>query len=179
MPKLPALSGDIVLFEWRRLRLHLNASDYFHAVALKAEDFARIVRDDAHFFYAQVRKNLRADAVVAFVDGQAERQICLDGIRALILQLVRAQFVGKTDTAPFLPQIQKYAAAGARNNPHRAVPLGGTIAPDGMQRIAGQTLGVHAHHQILAVADIAHDERDVRIVVDRIFKRVTGPGADL
>ena len=150
-----------------------------HAVSFQAEDLARIVRNDAQFFHAEIGENLRTDAVIAFVDRQTERDICLHGVRALILQLICAKLVGQADSSPFLPQIQKDATAFFGDNFHCAVALCRTIAAQRVQGVTRETFGVNAYEQVFAVADLAHYQCDVRVSVDRIFKRISGPLAQL
>ena len=92
----------------RGRRLHRDASYDFKTVPFEPEDLLGIVRDQAHLAHAEVGQDLRADAVVAFVDRQAQREVRLDRIGAAILQLVRAQFIGKPDTASLLAQVAGY-----------------------------------------------------------------------
>ena len=40
------------------------------------------------------------------------------------------------------------------------------------KHVAGQARRVHAHEHVLAVADVAADQRDVRLVVDLVLERV-------
>ena len=41
-----------------------------------------------------------------------------------------------------------------------------------MQPVAGQARRVDAHQHVLAVADLAADQRDVRLVIDLVLERV-------
>ena len=50
------------------------------AVALEADDLARVVRQEPDRVQAQVAQDLRADAVVAQVRREAERLVGLDGV---------------------------------------------------------------------------------------------------
>src|SRR5262245_1785018 len=58
------------------------------AVALEAHELARVVGQEAHPAHAQLREDLRADPVFALVGLEAERLVGLDGVLALVLELV-------------------------------------------------------------------------------------------
>ena len=112
---------DDLDFERQRL-------DDAEAVALEADELARVVRQQAHGADAEVAEDLRADAVVALVRLEAEPLVRLDGVEPLILQLVRAQLVGEPDAAALLVQIQQHAAPFARDLLHRRVELRAAVA---------------------------------------------------
>ena len=65
--------------------------------------------------------------------------------------------------APFLIQIQQHAAPFLRDALHRRLELRAAIAADRMQHVAGQALRVDADEHVLAVADVAADQRHVRL----------------
>src|SRR5262249_13967760 len=75
------------------------------AVALDATQFAGVVGDGSNRTQTQVEQDLRADAVVSQVGLEAELLVGLDGVRAVILQLVRLELVEETDPAPLLVQV--------------------------------------------------------------------------
>ena len=50
---------------------------------------------------------------------------------------------------------------------HRGIALGRAIAADRVQGVARHTFRVHADQNVLAVSDLAHNQRDVRVLVDR------------
>ena len=131
--------------------LHRDAADDLDAVAFETEDLRRIVGDQPHLFDAEIGENLRTDAVVALIDRQPEREIRLDGIGAVILQLVRAQLVSKADAAPFLTKVEEDAAPFFGDHLHGTVALRRAIAANRVQRVAGEALGVDAHEHVLAV----------------------------
>ena len=51
----------------------------------------------------------------------------------------------------------------------RRFELRAAVAAAGMEDVAGQALRVHAHEHVLAVADLAADERNVRLVIDLVL----------
>ena len=90
----------------------------------------------------------------------------LDGVEALILQLVGADLVGEPDAAPFLVQVEEHAAALGRDALHGPRQLGAAVATAGAEHVAGQALRVDAHEHAFPVAHVAPHERDVGPPVD-------------
>src|SRR5579862_89196 len=151
----------------RRRRLQWNAAHDLEPVTFEPEYFLGVVRDQAHLAYAEIVENLRSDAVVALIDRQSKREIRFDGVRPAILKLVRAQLVSQPNAAAFLPKIEQYAATPVCDQLHSAVALRRTVAADGMQRVAGHAFGVDADEDLFSVSDLPHDQRDVRVLVNR------------
>ena len=52
------------------------------------------------------REHVRGDAVVALVVAEAERQVGVDGVEAVVLQPVRADLVDQADAAALLAQVE-------------------------------------------------------------------------
>src|SRR5262249_3052766 len=141
-------------------------------VPLDPDKLARVVAEKAHRSNAELAQDLYADAVIALIRLEAEPLVRFDRVEAFVLQLVRADLVREADAASFLVEIQQNAAALRRDPLHRGVALRTAVAPDRVQTVARQARRVDAHEQILAVADLAAHERDVRLVVDLILERV-------
>ena len=55
-------------------------------------------------------------AIVARVVGEAEAAVGIDGVEAAVLQRVSADLICKPDPAPFLAQVEQYAAAFAADD---------------------------------------------------------------
>ena len=89
------------------------------AVALQAADLLRVVREDADRAQAEVDEDLRPDAVVAQVGGQAELEVGLDGVQSALLQLVGPQLVEQADPAALLGEVQQDAVALALDHRQR------------------------------------------------------------
>ena len=126
-----------------------------------------LLRQQPHRPDAEVAQDLGADAVVALVGLEAEPLVGLDRVEPLVLQLVGANLVGQADAAPFLVQVQQHAAPFGGDPLHRRVELRAAVAARRVEHVAGQALRVHAHQHVLAVADVAAHERDVRLAVDQ------------
>ena len=72
------------------------------AVAGQAGDLLGVVGEDADRGQPEVDEDLGADPVVAQVGGQAEPEVGVDGVEALLLELVGPQLVEQADPAALL-----------------------------------------------------------------------------
>ena len=98
-------------------------------VALEAEDLLRVVGEDPDARQPEVDQDLGADPVVAEVGGQAELQVGVDGVEALLLELVGAQLVEQADPAALLGEVEQDAPAlAARSSPARLELLAAVAA---------------------------------------------------
>src|SRR5918993_1816052 len=76
-----------------------NAFGDLEAEALEAAVLRWVVCHQPHGGDAQVDEDLRPDAVLAAVDREAEGEVGVDGVVALVLQLVGPQLVAEADAA--------------------------------------------------------------------------------
>ena len=97
----------------------------------------------------EVDEDLRADAVVAQVGGQAELEVRVDGVEPLLLQLVGAQLVQQADAAALLREVEQHAAALLLDHRERRLELLAAVAAQRVEDVAGEALGVHAHEHVL------------------------------
>lgn len=99
---------------------------------------------------------LGADAVLAGVDGEAELDVGLDGVVAVVLEVVGAELLAEADAAALVAaEVDEDAAAGLVDELHRQVQLVAAVAAGGAEDVAGQALGMDPHQDVLAVADVA------------------------
>src|SRR6266571_7975718 len=161
VPELVPLGREVarVLGSW--VRLDRNLLGDLQAEAFDAGDLLRIVRQQTNGRQPQHREDLVADAVVAHVRLEAELEVRLDRIEAVLLQLVGTQLVEQTDPTPLLCHVQEYTAFLGRDAPHRLVELLTAIATERVEDVARETLGVHADEHVLLAVDIAPHERQV------------------
>ncbi len=68
-----------------------------------------IVGQQADAVLTQQLKHARRNPEVARIDSKTEAEIGIDGIKALILQLISPQLVDEADPTTFLPQIEQDA----------------------------------------------------------------------
>ena len=94
------------------------------AEALEAAVLGRVVGDEPHRGDAEVDEDLGADAVLAAVGGQAELEVGVDGVAALLLEAVGADLVADADAAALVAaQVDDDAAALLGDELHRRVEL--------------------------------------------------------
>ena len=98
---------------------------------------------------AEVDEDLRADAVVAQVDRQAELEVGVDGVEPAVLQLVGVELVEQADPAALLGEVEQHAAALALDHRQRRLELLAAVAAQRVEDVAGQALGVHAHEHVV------------------------------
>src|SRR5574338_1708539 len=110
MPTSGALHGaqlvtELLLFRFqvaargvRRRYLQGNGFGDRKAVSFKADELAVVVREQAHGPDTQIAKDLRSNAVIALVGLEPQPFVGLDGVVSLVLQFVRADLVGETDS---------------------------------------------------------------------------------
>ena len=161
--------------------LHRHPLDDLEAVALDAAVLRRVVRHQPHRRDAEVDEDLRADAVLARVGREAELEVGLDGVAALVLQRVRAQLVAEPDAAAFVAaQVHDDAVAllgDALPSPRSS--CGAAVAAHRAEHVAGEALGVHAHEHVLVAGDLAAHEREVLHAVEQRLEHVRGEVAVL
>ena len=85
----------------------------------------------------------------------------------LVLEVVGAQLVVEADAAALLAHVDDDAAALLGDHLHRLLELLAAVAAHAAEDVAGDALAVHAHEHRLIAVDVAHDEGDVLVGVDR------------
>src|SRR5262249_3145109 len=123
-----------------------------------------VVREDADGRQAEVGEDLVADAPLARIGWEAEREVRLDGVEAARLQLVRAQLVQQADSAPLLAHVEDDAAYLFLPARERDFEFLAAVAQERMEDVARETLRVDADEDVLDDLDVALDERDVLLV---------------
>ena len=146
------------------------AADAFsdvEAEALEPAVLHGVVGHEAHGRDAQVDEHLGPDAVLPAVDGKALLEVGLDRVVAFFLELVRPDLVAEADAAPLVaPQVDEDAATLLFDQVERGVQLRAAVAAKRAEHVAGQALRVHADQDVLGARDVAHDERQVLLVVE-------------
>ena len=149
--------------------LERHAARDLEAVALEAGALGRVVGHQADAREAEVREDLRADAVVAQVRCKAELDIGLDRVAPLVLQRVGAHLVGEADAAAFLAHVEHDALPLCLDLLQGERELLAAVAAHGAERIAREALRVDAHEHILLAAHIALDDGDVALIVELVL----------
>ena len=139
----------------------------FQAIAFEADDFLRVVREETHLAHAEVEEDLRADAVVAQLGGEAEFFIGFDRIETLLLKFVGVDFCGQTDAAAFvLAHVKEDAAAGAFDHLERGVELRAAIAATRAEDVAGEAFAMDADERGLGFGNLAFHECEMVCAID-------------
>src|SRR5688500_5351091 len=107
------LRSEVV--EVRRIRVGLDrhAFDDLDPVLGESLQFRRIVRQHPRALDPELSEYGRGRRIIAPVDGQAERDVRVDGVEPSILQRVRADLVEQPDTASLMPEVEQYSAVSA------------------------------------------------------------------
>src|SRR5436309_16088309 len=96
-----------------RVRLSANRHllDHFEPIALKTDNFLRIICEEPELPHAEIEKDLRAESVIPQVARIAESGVRFNRIEPLLLQLVRVDFGCQSDSASFLAHVNQHAVA--------------------------------------------------------------------
>ena len=132
---------------------------------LMPEILRGVVGEDTDRRQAEVGKDLRPDPVLACVGLEAELEVRLDGVEALLLQLVRAELVEEADPPALLREIEQYSLPLVLDPRERVLELLPAVAAPRMEDVAGEAFGVDADEHVVLAVHVALDERDVLLPV--------------
>jgi hypothetical protein len=93
MPELLFFGMEISFVLGSGFRQQRDPFDDREPVSLDPGSFGRVVGQETHGPDPQVIKNLRSNPVVAGIDRKTEIKVGLDGVAALILQVIGLEFV--------------------------------------------------------------------------------------
>src|SRR5688572_4032578 len=145
---------------------------YRQSVARQARELPWIVAEQTRRLHPEMAQHAERGAIIPAVRGEAEPLVRLNSIDALVLQGVGANLVRQPDAAPFLIEIEEYAAPVLDDLIHRRVQLRAAIAAGGMEEVARQAGRVHAREHVLSVADVPADERHMRFCGENALEYV-------
>src|SRR5262249_34235320 len=111
VPQLVALRRQILAVLVVRLDLDRLLRDDLETESADPGDLVRCVCEHADAREPEVGGDLGADAVLARIGLEAELDVRLDRVQALLLELVRAQLVEQPDAAPLLGKVEEHACA--------------------------------------------------------------------
>src|SRR5437870_1878435 len=155
------------IFGVMRVRLSTNRHllDHFEPIALKTDNFLRIICEEPELPHAEIEKDLRPQSVIAQVARITKFNVGLHGIEALLLQLVRVDFGCQSDSASFLTHVNQHAVAFLCDLSERGVQLNSAIASARSKNVAGKTLTVHTHERRLLLVNFAFDYSKVMLPI--------------
>src|SRR5581483_3124127 len=105
-------------------------------------DFGRVVGQEPDGADVEVAEDVGGDLVSALVGVAAEQEVGVDGVVPLVLKVVGAELVEEADAAALLPEVYEGAGALLRDLPESEVELGGAVAAERAEDLAGEALGV-------------------------------------
>lgn len=127
--------------------------DDLYAVDFEATYLFGIIGQYAYVSQSEVAEDLCTDSVIAFVGGEAELDICLDGVEPLLLELVCVEFVFESYASSFLAEIDEGAFALLFDHLHSGNELVAALTSLRMEQVAGHTFGVDTDEDWLIVLD--------------------------
>ena len=90
--------------------------------------------------------NLGADAVLAGIDGEAELDVGLHGVAALVLQVVGAELLAEPDAPALVAAQVDHRADSFRGDRRQGLlQLSAAIAAQRTEDVSRQALGVHPY----------------------------------
>src|SRR5947209_10032274 len=107
VPELVALGAEVLPVRLGRGNLDRDTLGDVQPVAFQADDLLGVVGQELQVLDPQVDQDLSPDAVIAEIGVESERDVGLDRVLALILQLVRAHLVEEPDPTPLLPHVHE------------------------------------------------------------------------
>ena len=131
-----------------------------------------VVGEQPHGLYAQLAQNLGANIVFAQVAGESEGEVGLEGVHAVVLQLVGAQLVHQPDAPPFLAHVQYHPAPLGFYLGHSRGQLLAAIAAQAAEGVAGQTFGMYAHQHVGAITDVPFHQGHMVFAIQLVHEGV-------
>ena len=101
---------------------------YAQAVTFKPDNLFRIVGQQPYVSHAEVRKHLRAEAVIPQVGGKTELLVRFHRVVSFVLKGVCLQFIYKSYAPPFLEEVDKRPMAFLRDGLQGGVQLFAAVA---------------------------------------------------
>ena len=169
--ELLTFRAEVALVLGRRVDLERYLLDDRQSVAVEARQLLRVVREDANRRQPEVGEDLVADPPLPRVGRESEREVRLDGVEPVRLQLVGPELVQEADSAPFLAHVEDDAAALLLDPRERALQLLAAVAQVRVEDVAREALGVHADEDVLRLLDVTLHERDVLLVGEHLAVR--------
>jgi hypothetical protein len=128
-----------------------------NACGLECGDLFGVIGDEANAGDAEELEDGGGHFISAAVGGVAELFVGLDGIAAVVLELVGTELGHEADAAALLLLIEEDAGAGFRDFLESKFELEPAVAAEGAEDVAGEALRVNADEGRGGV-DIAKDE---------------------
>src|SRR5688572_14945490 len=162
------LGAQITSGRIRRRSFEPYAFNHIESHFFERADFFGIVRHQPDPIHAEVAQDLRALFVAPKVNCQSQLLICLDCVRALILQRVSTNLINDADAATFLLLINNCAAPFPLDQFHCFAKLLTAVALGRSKHVARQTLGMNTDQSRSVLPQFTFHE------YDEFFVRIKG-----
>src|SRR5437016_4393102 len=167
VPELVALGAEVLPVRLGRGNFDRDTLGDVQPVAFEADDLLGVVGQELQVLDPQVDQDLSSDAVITQIGVESGRDVGLDRVLALILELVRAHLVEEPDPTPLLPHVHEDPAPLGLDPAEGLVELEATVAPARVEDVPGQALGVDADEHRRVAGHRAHHQRERHAAVDR------------
>ena len=88
---------------------NLYLIDYLQSEAFETDALLGVVGEKLHLVDAKIEKYLGSDAVLSGIGGEAERDVGLYRVHALVLEVVCLELVVDADSPALLPHVEEDA----------------------------------------------------------------------
>ena len=119
--------------------LKWHVFNHFKTIALKSHTLYRVIGHQAHLGYSQYAQDVSAHAVVTFIGFKAQVDVGINGVIAVLLQLIGFDFVHQADASTFLIHIHEDAFAFFLYHLHGKVQLFAALATHRAEDVASGT----------------------------------------
>ena len=143
-----------------------------HAELGELVDLVRVVGQKAQALHAQRAEDLGADVVLPLVPGKAQGQVGVQGVHALLLELIGPELVDEADAPALLAHVEEHAPPLPLDLPHGGGKLLAAVAAQGAEGVAGEALGVDPAEHVLTVPQVPLHQGHMVLAVEAVHKAV-------
>ena len=152
---------EVATIVFVRLDYNGNILHDFESVAFKADALYGIICDKTNLADSHLSKYLSANAILAFVGTEAEMDVRIHRIVALLLEFVGSNLVHESYAATFLTEIDDETFAFLLNHSHGFVKLFAAIATLTAKDVARHATRVHADKDWFVFSPLAFIEHNM------------------
>ena len=124
-----------------------------------------VIGQQAHGSDAEILQYAGGGRVLPLIGLVAERQVGVDRVQALVLEVVGPQLVPQPNAAALLAQVDQNAGTLLSDAFDRQVELLPTIAAQGTEHIPCEALGMDPDQQFATALDLSQDKGQMLLVI--------------
>jgi hypothetical protein len=148
-------------------------------VVPKLSHLVRVVGHETHRPNAQFPEHPHGYAIVPLVLAKPKRNVGIDGIEPVLLQLVSADLVPQADPSTLLSEVKKHARGHRTELTEAELELLPAVAAKRGHHVTGEALGVDSRRDRLHAGHFAADDRDLLAIVTVARENVDSKVAEL